>query len=1121
MRQHSPAKSNREPFTKRIVRKAPYCSTFIFNSMKQKVPIATWLSLQSYAAKSFRVMKITAVLVALASFQVLAKGTTDAQNVTLNLKQTELKKVFRAIEKQTTLRFLYNYELPALKNKVDVSSQNEPVEAVLDEVLAGSELNYKRLNSGLIVITEKAGAADVLSQIVTGKVLSEKNEPLVGVTIRVKGTNVGTTTDASGSFRLEAPDFAVLVFSFTGFETREVSLDGKNTLTVVMQEVNTNLGEIVVVGYGTQKKKDLTGSVATLSSKDMENRSNTQFGYAMEGKAAGVQVIRSSGQPQAGFSIRVRGTSSITSGSDPLYIVDGVPTYNTNEINPADIESITVLKDASSAAVFGSSGANGVVIITTKRGKNQKLKLNFNTSATFSKPWKRMDMLNGDQFRELMTEMGESTDWNKYNANTNWQDEIFRTGISHNYHLAATGGTAKTSYYASGSFIDQNGIVLNNSLKRGTVKLNLDHQLVKFLKVGTALAYDKWTDRDVPENQRNGVIARLYTTLPNIGIRNPDKPEEYARSPFINDLENPVSTVYQPDHKFSNSRVHGNVYAEAEVATGLKVKSLLGFEKSNGLFTSFQDSVQTRYGQSLKGLAAENTYDYKYWISENTANFNTQVDKHNVALMGGFIASRQVNDNLYKSSHDFTGAPDNSVESGNVKATPYSDYARLSHAAIIGRLNYSYDDKYYLTSNFRADGSGQFSPEHKWGYFPSFSAGWKLSEEDFFKVAGINELKLRAGWGIVGNDRSRPYAWYGLVDTLQKYLIGGQAQPAFIATTLENKDLRWEKTSQVDVGIDLTVLNGRLTITTDYYTKKTTDLLLEVTQPTSTGFSSALQNAGSIENKGFEFQIGSKNFVRDNFRWATDFNISFNKGKVLDIVGTTLHTGEVNPAGTSLNTAIVQAGSPLGSFYGKYSQGVDPATGKIKFLRTADDSADSVGIIGNANPKFIFGFSNSFTIKHFTLDFFFQGVQGNDILNATRILTESMVLPMNQSATVLDRWKNPGDVTDIPGVSPSNWDNSAVSTRYVENGSYIRLKALTLGYNIPAEKLKKLKMSRFMVYCTVENLLTFTKYTGFDPEVSAFSTNSQSATNQNTAPGVDFGTYPHARDIILGLNLSF
>ena len=957
---------------------------------------------------------------------------------------------------------------------------------------------------------------------VTGTVVSDTGEPLIGVSIKVKGTTIGASTDEKGNFTLDAPEGSTLIFSYVGYETQEVVMGASATLRVVMAPAASQINEVVVVGYGTQKKKELTGSVSVLSSKDLENRGNTQFGYAMTGKAAGVQIIRSSGQPQSGFSVRVRGTASITSGSDPLYVVDGVPTYNVSEINPADIESISVLKDASSAAVFGSSGANGVVLITTKRGRNQKLQLNFNASATMSSAWKRQDVLNADQFRELVTEMGESTDWSKYTANTNWQDEIFRNALTQNYQLSASGGTAKTTYYVSGSYLGQNGIVLNNSLNRGTAKLNLDHQFSRYLKVGTALAYDKWTDVDVPENQRNGVIARLYTAMPNTGIRNPDKPEEYARSPFINDLENPVSTVYQPEHKFTNSRIHGNVYAESEVLTGLKLKSLFGYESSNGLFTSFQDSVQTRYGQSLKGLAAENTYDYTYWITENTANYTTSIDRHNINLLGGFIASRQTNDNLYKSSHDFTNAPDNNVESGNVKADPYSDYARQSHVAFIGRVNYAYADKYFLTSNFRADGSGQFSPDHRWGYFPSFSAGWRISGEDFLKNSStLSELKIRAGWGLVGNDRSRPYAWYGLVDTLSKYLIGGVEHPAFVNTTLENSDLRWEKTSQIDVGLDLGFFDNRLTFTADYYIKKTEDLLLEVTQPTSTGFSSALQNAGSLENRGVEFQLSSKNVVRDNFIWSTDFNISFNRGKVLDIVGTTLQTGTVNPAGTSLNTAIVQAGSPLGSFYGKYSQGVDPATGHIIFLKTADGGADSVGIIGNANPKFVFGFGNSISYKNFSLDFFFQGVQGNDILNATRILSESMVLPMNQSASVLRRWRNPGDITDIPGVSPSNWDNSAVSTRYVEDGSYIRLKALTLGYRIPTDKLGRMKISRFMVYVTAENLLTITDYSGFDPEVSAFSASSQGATNQNTAPGVDFGTYPQSRDFTFGLNITF
>jgi TonB-linked SusC/RagA family outer membrane protein len=808
--------------------------------------------------------------------------------------------------------------------------------------------------------------------------------------------------------------------------------------------------------------------------------------------------------------------------------VDGVQTYNTNEINPSDIESFTVLKDASSAAIYGSSGANGVVLITTKRGKNQKLRLDFNTSLSLSQAWKKMDVLNGDQFKALAIEMGETDDdafWNKYNANTDWQDEIFRNALSQNYQLSATGGTTKTSYYVSGSWVDQNGIVMNNNLKRGTIKANVDHQLTKFLKIGTSLAYDNWKDVDVSENNRNGVITRLYTSIPNIGIWDQDNPEMYARSPFINDLENPVSTVSQPEHLYKNNRFHGNAYAEAEVIEGLKLKSLFGFENTDGIYTSFQDSVQTRYGKSLGGLATENTYNYKYWVSENTANYVKAINNHNIALMGGFIVSREKTDNLYRSSHDFSLAVngDESVDGGAVQSIPSPYFVQKSHVSFIGRVNYSYLDKYYVTSNFRADGSGQFSSQNRWGYFPSFSTGWRISQEEFLKDNQvISELKLRAGWGIVGNDRAAPYAWYGIVDTISnKYLIGGETHTAFTPSTLENKDLRWEKTSQFDVGIDLAMLNHRLSFTIDYYYKKTSDLLLEVPQPTSTGFPIALQNAGSLENKGFEFQVSSRNFVNTDLKWNTDFNISFNQNKVLSIVGNTIHSGAINPAGDEFNTAVVQEGEPLGTFYGKISQGVDPATGDIIFMQTADGTADSVGIIGNANPDFIYGLTNSFSYKNWSLDFFLQGVHGNQIMNATRILTESMALTMNQSATVLNRWQEEGDVTDMPRVTPTDWTNANPSTRFIENGSYLRLKSLTLGYSISPEVLSRIKITRFMIYFTAENLITWTKYTGFDPEVSAFSGNSQDATNQNTALGVDYGTYPQSRDYVLGLKISF
>lgn len=963
---------------------------------------------------------------------------------------------------------------------------------------------------------------------IKGTVRSNDGTTMPGVSVVLKGSTNGTTTNIDGKYSVSVPLNSTLIFSFIGFETTEVLVDGKTEVDVTLKEIASNLSEVVVVGYGSQQKKDLTGAVAVVSSKDLKDRPNTQFGYSLEGKAAGVQVIRSSGQPQAGFTMRIRGTSSITSGSDPLYIIDGVQTYNTSDINPSDIESFTVLKDASSAAIYGSSGANGVVLITTKRGKVQKLKLDFNTSLTLSKAWKEMKVLNASQFKDLAIEMGETTDqafWDKYNANTNWQKETFRNALSQNYQLSATGGTKKTSYYFSGSWVDQNGIVLNNSVKRATFKANVDQQVNKVLKIGTSLSYDHWKDVDVSENNRNGVITRLYTSIPNIGIRDLDNPKMYARSPFINDLENPVSTVYQPVHSYINDRLHGNAYAEAEVIDGLKLKTLFGFEQTNGIYTSFQDSVQTKYGKTMKGLASENTYNYKYWVSENTANYTRKINDHNITALAGFIVSRETTDNLSKSSHDFSRASNGNTEvgSGAVQSLPSPYFVRKSHMSYIGRINYSYKDKYFITSNFRADGSGQFSSQNRWGYFPSFSSGWRISQEEFLKNSTvISELKVRAGWGIVGNDRAAPYAWYGLVDTISgKYLIGGETHTAFTPSTLENPALRWEKTSQLDIGIDLAFLDNRISLTADYYYKKTTDILLEVPQPTSVGYSTALQNAGSLENKGFEFQVSSRNIVSSDFRWNTDFNISFNKNKVLSIIGTTIHSGGINPAGDEFNTAVVQEGKSLGSFYGKISQGVDPATGDIKFMKTADGSADSVGIIGNANPKFIYGLTNSFAYKNFTLDIFLQGVHGNQIMNATRILTESMALTMNQSATVLNRWHTPGDITNMPRVTPNDWTNSNPSTRYLENGSYLRVKSLTLGYTIDPSVLTRMKITRCMVYFTAENLLTFTKYTGFDPEVSAFSGNGQDATNQNTAPGVDFGTYPQSRDFVLGVKISF
>ncbi|MFT3701654.1 MAG: TonB-dependent receptor [Agriterribacter sp.] len=1078
--------------------------------------------------KTWRIMKLVAILMISGCLTAAAKGFTQIVNISEN--NISLAKAFRLIKKQTGYSFLYTETQLQQFKKISVDLKDAELEKALDACFANQSFTYAIVEKTIIVksIAHSGLQLHQTNVKIAGKVTDAEGNPLSGASVRLKTGDGGTSTAADGTFSLDVSQTElVLVISYVDYETKEITVNSNTpSLQIVLRKKQSELNEVVVVGYGLQKKKDVTGSLATISSKDLDNRSNSQFGYSIEGKAAGVQVVRSSGQPQAGFSIRIRGTSSITAGSEPLYIVDGVPMEGINDINPSDIENITILKDASSAAIYGNRGANGVVLVTTKRGKNQKLKLNFATSLTMSKPWKKMDVLNSAQFKDLATEMGESTDWNKYNANTDWQKETFRNALSQNYQLSATGGTKSTSYYVSGALVNQNGIILNNTVKRATFKANVDQQITKFLKAGASLAYSNWKDRDVPENYRNGVISRLLTTVPIIGLRDLDDPRMYARSPFINDLENPVSTVYQPDHIYKSNRYSGNAYLEAEVIKGLRLKSLFGFEYNKGEYTSFQDTVQTRYGRSMHGLASDNNYKFTSWISENTINYNTKINNHSIAVLGGFIVSRQKNDDLSRSSVDFRNAKDGdqSVEAGAIQAIPGKDISTISSVAFIGRINYNFKEKYYITTNFRRDGSGRFSEGNKWGSFPSFSAGWRISEESFFhkNERFISELKLRAGWGIVGNDAVPANSRFGIVDTAgSKYLINNELRSAYVPSSLENVDLTWEKTKQVDIGIDLGLFNNRLLITADYYNKKTTDMLLAVPIPTSTGYSSAWQNAGSLSNKGFEFSFNSKNIVHTDFRWSSDFNISFNRNKVLNIVGTQLVVGAINPAGSDYNTALVKEGEPLGSFYGKTSLGVDPATGNIKFLQTADGSADSVGIIGYANPKFTYGFTNSISWKNFSLDIFFQGVSGNKVMNATRILTESMALPMNQSSTVLNRWKNAGDITDMPGVSPNNWDNSYPSSRYIESGSYLRLKSLTLGYKLPEGLIRKIKMSRCFVYLTAENLLTFTKYSGYDPELSAFSARGNSTTDQNAAPGIDWGTYPQSRDFVIGINVSF
>lgn len=957
------------------------------------------------------------------------------------------------------------------------------------------------------------------AQTVTGKV-SDANGPLPGVNVVVQNTKNGTTTDFDGKYSLNnLPKNAVLSFSYIGYITQDVAVSGQTSLNVILVPSNVVLQEVVVVGFGSSKKKDITGAVAVVSSKEFEGRANTGIGHALEGKVAGVQITKPSGQPQAGYTIRVRGTSTITAGAEPLYILDGIPTTSINEISPSDIESMTVLKDASSAAIYGANGSNGVILITTKRGGNQKTKVTLDAYTSSSTVSKKLDVLDATQYKALMTEMGQTTDWSQYPYNNNWQDRVLRTALATNYALGVSGGDEKTNYYLSGTYLNQEGVVMTNKVERYTFKLNLDHKVSNAVKVGSSIGYSKWKDVDVNEGWKYGAILASITGAPVTDVYDADG--TFSINPFISDLESPVALLLKNEHAYKNYKFNGNVYGEISFLKYLKFKSMFGFEQLNSTYNSWVDPYRSREGRGFSGMAYLSNSQNTLWNFENTLSFAKSFDKHNFNALVGYIASEAESSSASISAQNFGSAAVQTVNAGAERTAGYSE-AKGRNVAAIGRLNYSYEDKYLLTANFRADAYSGFGIENRWGYFPSFSGGWRISNEEFFKnVEVINDLKIRAGWGEVGNGQVGPYSHYGLVNPGAPYVVGGSVVPGSNPTTLESINLKWETTQQTNIGIDVSLFKNRLTIISDYYIKKTDEMLLNKRIPASTGFTEALLNIGAMENSGFEFTVGSKNMVNELI-WNTDFNISFNKSKITSLPGGSIQLGKLNNDGRGL-VAIAQEGQPLGTFYGYVSEGVDPATGYIKY-KDIDGSGDlSDGdktIIGNANPDFSWGLANDFKYKNWSLNIFFQGVQGNDIFNATRIETEGMYNAQNQLTTVLDRWTAPGQITDMPRADFAGEQNVKVSSRYVEDGSYVRLKSLTLGYSISEDLVSKLGLSRARFYLTAENIITWTKYSGLDPEVSVYGRSGDDSL-KNIAPGIDYGTYPQTRDLIVGLNLSF
>lgn len=964
----------------------------------------------------------------------------------------------------------------------------------------------------LLIVFLFYGVGLAMAQDITinGVVKDQQGLPIPGVSVKVKGTNLGASTSNEGAFALKAPANATLTFSFIGFKTVEEAVNNRTQINVTLSDDNNQLNEVVVVGYGTQVKKDLTTAVVAISSKDIENQPVTNPLQAIQGKAAGVQVTSQSGKPGAGITVSIRGNTSITASNSPLYVIDGVTSRDASFINPTDIESMTILKDASAAAIYGSSGANGVVLITTKKGKEGKLSVGSNAFTGFSNLWQTQDVLNKDQYVALLNELGGYVTTGT--ANTDWQKETFGTGTQNNYQVSLAGGVKGGQYYFSSGYQQDKGVVAPAKLDRYTFNFNGSQSFTKWLKLTANAALTSGKSIDVSDNAgvaRGGTILSALTTPPNIGIYLPNG--SYAGNPNAGGWENPIANAFAAKNATRNLRFIGAFGAELKFTQDLTFKSTISTNVNKNYYSYFIDPYSTDYGRTQKGVFRNNRTNDNVWLNENLLTYVKKTGKHDFSATAGYTIQesdwRYSNYEITKFTDPVTNAllPNGTA----VALTPPEARAQWSKQSYLGRVTYAYDGKYLFSSNFRADGSSRFKKGNRFGYFPSVSAGWRISGENFMKDSKtINDLKLRGSWGQVGNDE-------GIGDYAYLKLYQINAQGGISLSQPANDNLTWEKTTQTNVGIDLTMFNSRLTFSADAYIKKTTDLLVSVQLPPSSGLGSQALNVGSMQNKGLEFVLSTKNFAKSKFTWNTDLNFSLNRNKVtsLGITTKSLDFGGIYERDAAVR--IVE-GRPLGSFYGYVSKGVDPQTGMIVYAdldgnKTID--ANDRTFIGSAQPKFTYGINNSMTFGNFGFSFFFQGVQGNDLFNASRIDLESLNDSKNQSAAVLRRWTTVGQVTDIP-KAVKNSDNTKTSSRFVEDGSYLRLKSATLSYNFGKAVLGRLKMSKINVFATGYNLLTFTKYSGFDPEVNQYAANGPSM-------GVDYGTYPQSRTFLFGVNIGF
>ncbi len=970
----------------------------------------------------------------------------------------------------------------------------------------------------LLVFTFWASQAQTLR--VTGTVTSfmEDDMPLPGVTVQIKNTTQGTITDIDGRYSIEVAPTDTLIFSYVGMVSEVVPVDGRNIIDVAMMMDVESLGEVVVVGYGTESSRLISGSLGVVSDSEIRDVPMRTIDGVLQGRSAGVQITQNSGTPGSANSVRIRGNSSISAGNEPLYVIDGIPMTTGNygqigfsgqginalsDINPNDIESITVLKDASAAALYGARATNGVILITTRRGSTQKTNINFSGSWGTQQIPNRLEMLNAEQWHEYR---GTTPD-PENPVDVDWLDEILSTAPMSSYELSASGGDEKTQFFISGNYYDQEGIILGTDFQRLNGRINLDHRVNENVKIGGSLGTSySLNNRVEGDRSLHGVLPNAISMAPVYPVYNPDG--SYNQDGFF---ANPVAIGNEAINEAHSYRTLGNAFTDIKFLNHFTFSTKWGMDYLSLREHSY-DPILTRQGATTNGLGIEAQTNVLNIVSNNLVRYVDDFNEvHNLEALAGYSFEMFQSRIQYAEGIDFPGPYfEYLLDAGTIRRaeTVATDRGINSY---FGQVKYNYNFKYIITLSGRYDGSSKFGLNNRYGFFPAISAAWRISEEKFFEDLNtpINEFRLRGSYGITGNDGIPDFAFMNLYRGRANY----NSQAGIAPTGIANANLKWETTTQINAGVDIEFFEERIALAVDYYHNTTTDLLFNRPVALSTGSGSITSNIGELENRGIELALSTVNISTNDFEWSSRLNLSRNRNKILSLYKNQnlLDLDRYSPS-------AVIVGEPMSVFYGFESLGVDPTTGDLVFFDKDGNgviNSNDRMVIGDPNPDFTGGFTNNIAYKSFELNFFIQFSYGNDIFNATRIFTEAMRGPDNQSTAILDRWRQPGDITDIPRATETDPNaNNRISSRFVEDGSYARLKNLTLSYNLDRKLIDRLGLGirNFRVYLAGANLITITNYSGMDPEVNYLG-------DSNLLRATDFFTYPQARTYTLGINL--